>query len=256
MEVRQCDYEELIVKTMNNHVGDEQYYNCPKCLNRGYNYKFRDGQLYSVICDCIAVRKSNKLLVESGLMENIEKSTFNNFKATENWQIGIKERCFEFVNNFSIGKSICILGQSGAGKTHLCTAICGELIKKGYSLRYVLWRDLVSEVQSNTYNNDVLSQVFNRIKAVDVIYIDDMFKLISCNSAQRTKELEIAFKILNDVEIMKKSIIVSSEYTLNEIKVLDEAIAGRIVKATTSRYLIQIAKNEEKNYRFKNLEMF
>lgn len=250
------EYEKMIVDGANRVYGNEGNYNCPKCLNKGYTYEYRGGLLCSVICNCSSIRKSNRLLLESGLMESVKTHTFENFIARENWQIGIKNRCIEFTRNFKKGSSLCLLGQSGAGKTHLCTAVCGELIKAGHSLRYVMWRDIVNKLQANTYNDAITSQITNSLNEMDILYIDDLFKLISPNQMQKTKELEIAFKILNNAEIFNKSVIISSECTLNELQKLDEAIAGRIIKMTTSRYLLQISRSENKNYRYKDLEVF
>ena len=36
---------------------------------------------------------------------------------------------------------VFIGGQVGAGKTHLCTAMVGEFLKRGISAKYMLWRD-------------------------------------------------------------------------------------------------------------------
>lgn len=254
--VDQRTYEDMVTKTANSTRGNEQYYDCPKCLNREFTYYYRDGYSCMILCDCIKIRKSVKLLKESGIESSIKEKTFDRYEATEPWQIAIKQRCIEFTESFQLGKSIAMLGQSGSGKTHLCTAICGKLVEKGYSLRYVLWRDIVAKLQSNIYNNEVYSAILEDLKSVDVVYIDDMFKLMSSNPTQKNKELEIAFKILNDREVFSKSVIISSEYMLKDIKKLDEAIAGRIVKMTTSRYSMQISKSESKNYRFRDLEMF
>lgn len=252
--VDQRTYEDMVTKTANGTHGDELYYDCPKCLNRGYTYRYRDGLMYMVPCDCMKVRETNRRLSETGIAQTIEENTFENFTTDDPWQNTLKLRCIEFAEQFKPGMSIGLLGQSGAGKTHLCTAICGKIVRMGYSLKYVLWRDVVAKLQANVYNDDVYTRVTEGLKNVEVLYIDDMFKLITPNPTQRVRELEVAFKVINDRTMLGKSTLISSEMLIDEIKSLDEAIAGRIVKMTSKRYLIQISKSESKNYRFKDLE--
>ena len=43
-------------------------------------------------------------------------------------------------------------GQSGSGKTHICTAICTRFISCGRSVRYKVWRNLFHELQSNQFD--------------------------------------------------------------------------------------------------------
>jgi DNA replication protein DnaC len=249
-------FDAMVLKDANSSSGSEKYYDCPKCLNRGWTYAYHNGIMVSVQCDCLEIRKTNRMLYESGLAETIKTNTFESYIVTESWQKGIKERCLEFVNNFQLGMSITMLGQSGSGKTHLCTAICGKLINMGYPLKYVLWRDIVTKLQANIFNDQGYTQITDELRKVDVLYLDDMFKLISSNPAQKVKELELAFKIINDRAISCKSTIISSEMMLNELSKLDEAIVGRIVKMSTPHYTIQISKAIEKNYRLKDVGLF
>lgn len=238
----------------NNKVGGNlPYCDCEKCSNRGYIVFARDNNLYARLCDCMEVRRSNRLLIESGMAEQIRTKTFENYVCEENWQKSIKEKCLAFVENPS--NCLFIGGQTGAGKTHLCTAICGQFIKQGKSLRYVLWRDIVAKLQANVFNDSNYTNITEDLKNIDVLYIDDMFKLIPSKLENRTKELEIAFKILNDREISNKITIISTEYTIKEIKSFDEAIASRIVKMSSKDYVIQISKKAERNYRLKDLEV-
>ena len=89
----------------------------------------------SVRCECLKVRKTIKVLQESGLQEVIESKTFDSFKATEQWQIQNKKIAELFVNQDQV-KWFFIGGQCGSGKSHLCTAMCGEYLKQGKPTRY------------------------------------------------------------------------------------------------------------------------
>lgn len=248
----ELDFNQYCVECYNKTTGKLEYYNCPKCLNRGNYAKVIDGQIFHVICDCMNTRRSNRLLLESGMAQQIKFKTFQNYICEEPWQQFIKDKCLQFIKNPS--KCLFLGGQTGAGKTHLCTAVCGYFVNQGKSLRYVLWRDIVTKLQANVFNDNNYTNITEDLKNIDILYIDDLFKLIPNKSENRTKELEIAFKILNDRETSNKITIISTEYTITEIEKFDEAIAGRIAKMSTKNYIVQIGKKAGRNYRLRDLE--
>lgn len=249
----EIDFDQILTHEWNNTQGtDTAYYNCPKCLNRGERSKVINGQIFTTPCDCMAIRRCNRLLAESGIAEQIKTKTFENYICTEPWQQTVKDKCIQYTQSPS--KCLYLGGQSGAGKTHLCTAVCGYFIQQGKPLRYVLWRDIITKLQANVFNDTQYTAITEDLKNIDVLYIDDLFKLISTKSDSRTKELEIAFKILNDRELSNKITIISTEYTIAEIERFDEAIAGRIAKMCTKNYIVQIGKKAGRNYRLRDLE--
>ena len=81
----------------------------------------------------------------------------------------------------------------------------------------------------------------------DAIYIDDFLK-----SSKIENELNIAFEIINSAYIKHKILIVSSELTLDRINSFDEATAGRIIERS-SKFIIQIQKNPDRNFRLRNI---
>ena len=246
------EFYNIAIRDYNSSKGTLTDYDCPRCQNRGIFYKLVGKNIYQVECDCLEIRKSIERLDRSGITEKMKENTFDTYIVAEKWQEVLKTRCMEFVENFKLGDSIYLGGQSGSGKTHLCTAICSSLVKK-YPLKYVLWGDIVTKLQANIFKEEVYTQVYNELKNIDVLYIDDFFKSISDKTAQN--ELKIAFKILTDRELSHKTTIFSSELTINDIASLDEAVAGRIVKMVSKKNLLQIAKNRSRNYRLKDLEM-
>ena len=249
----ELDINQFYIDSYNGTKGNLGYYDCPKCKNRGeYAIKNESGEFTLTICDCMRIRRSNRLLHESGIEKQLKIKTFDNFICQEPWQQYIFDKCMKFTQSPS--QCLFVGGQSGAGKTHLCTAVCGRFAKAGKTLKYVLWRDIVTKLQANIFNDDAYTKILDDLKNVDVLYIDDLFKLIPTKTESRVKELEIAFKLLNSRELSNKITIISTECTMNEIKSLDEAIAGRIAKMSTREYIIQISRKSERNYRLKELE--
>ena len=92
-------------------------------------------------------------LVKNGLKNIIQKNTFENYVTAEKWQTDIKNKVVDFTNQQK--KWFYIGGQSGYGKTHLCTSICSKFLSDGKDVIYMLWLSYVKELKStvNDYEN-------------------------------------------------------------------------------------------------------
>lgn len=135
------------------------------------------------------------------------------------------------------------------GKTHLCTAIATDYIKKGYELRYMLWID-DSKMLKSLANDFAYQDKINIYKNVDVLYIDDFLK-VKQGGEPTTADIVLAFEILNSrVMDDEKVTIISSEKTIDELLDYDEAMMSRIVQKC-GRYKLNIGKDRSKNYRLK-----
>ena len=115
----------MTVGTLNLNDG----YDCPECKNKGFTYFVRGDEVVSRLCKCRqkrrAIRIINELNIGGG---NLRMESFN---ASFPWQAEIKKAAKGFLDEgsgwFFIG------GQSGCGKTHICTAISYELIERAKS---------------------------------------------------------------------------------------------------------------------------
>ena len=187
----------------------------------------------------------------SGLKDIIKDYTFEKFETDEPWQKTLKAAALEYVHYpegwFFLG------GQSGAGKTHLCTAICREFLLAGKSVQYMLWRDDIVKIKNAATDNDELYPIMQRFKTVEVLYIDDLFKTGKApdGSYQRPTSADInyAFEIINyrynNPDLLT---IISSEWSEDELLDIDEAIAGRIYEKAKT---FSIAKDRSRNYRLR-----
>ena len=144
-------------------------------------------------------------------------------------------------------------GQSGAGKTHLCTAICREFLLSGKRVIYMLWRDEVVKLKAMVNESDEYRDLVDKYKQADVLYIDDLFKTGrgQDNMVQKptAADVNVAFEIINyRYNNPGKITIISSECTEDELLDIDEAIGGRIYERAKA---FSIAKNRDRNYRMK-----
>lgn len=230
------------------HLNEEDGYDCPFCKNKGYTMKVSPdeyGYLYKVAtpCKCMKIRANAKRLKRSGLAEWVDSKTFDTFIVAENWQENMKSKALGYIKNPS--GWLYVAGQSGAGKTHICTATCLKLIEMGKSVKYLLWSEIICKLESTRFDDSKRANFINDIAKNDIIYIDDFMKCFN-----KERHLGLTFEFINKMIVMKKTLVISSETFCKEITDIDEALGGRIAEKTRG-HIIQIAKNPDRNYRFK-----
>lgn len=230
-------------------------YDCPACRNKGFveyvidtteQLGYPSYTTGSRECVCMAIRRSKWLLKESGLADLAERCTFDSYQAKEAWQMYIKNRAVTFVE--SGGKVFFIGGQSGAGKTHICTALATSLINRGKSTRYMLWTSEAAKLKACVNDIDYENLIWP-LKSVDVLYIDDLFKPTGANSQPTSADIRLAYEIINHrYNAGDKVTIISSERTVSEICDIDEATGGRIMEQA-GEYCLNVSHDKAKNWR-------
>ena len=241
------EYVKYQTDLYNNSVGDLKYIDCKICKNKGYiQHIDEDFHTYLTECECMVKRKSIARLQKSGLGNMIERCTFDSYDVQNLWQKRVKDTALEYTGDTS-GSWFYIGGQSGCGKTHICTAISVALINQGRTLKYEIWRNLFHQLQSLQFDNEKYNDKLNELQSVDVLYIDDFMK--SLDRSKINTELNFAFEIINSRYTANKPTIISSESDINQINALDNALAGRIVEKA-GKFTISIS-GSDKNYRLK-----
>ena len=254
----QKNWEQFKVDDWNKTPGnrnEEDGYDCKICKNKGTIAKLLESNgTYShcfADCQCVDTRNSIMRMKRSGLKDIIKDYTFDKFQDTEPWQKSIKAAAMEYAKNpqgwFFLG------GQPGAGKTHLCTAICREFLLTGKRVRYMLWRDDIVKIKGAVTDSEEYSKQIDQFKTVEVLYIDDLFKTgkDKDNNIQKPTgaDVNVAFEILNyRYNNPNLLTILSSELTEDELLDIDEAIGSRIYERAKA---FTIGKSRDRNYRIK-----
>ena len=244
---RECD-------VMNATPGNLKDYDCPDCLNRGCIYHADGDYIIAKECHCMVIRQSIKNIERSGIKGLLKQCTFENFTATEPWQKRIKEKAQQFLNNHN-GKWFYAGGQVGCGKTHICTAICGEFLKQKKAVRYMLWRDEVVKLKAVVNDDTEYARLINPLKSAPVLYVDDFFKTSDTEDGGKKKptqgDINVAFEILNYRYINPNLItIISSERSIDDLIDCDEAVGSRIYQRTKN-YCCYIGTGKNRNYRLR-----
>lgn len=236
---RQCDDYNAKPGTLKGMV-------CRKCRNKGYIAEVVDGERLMIECECMPARRSMQRIRKSGLADTLDACTFETYEAKEPWQQAAKEKAVAFAGDY-VGKWLYIGGQVGSGKTHLCTAIVGELLKAGKAARYMLWRDEMTTLRAMRFDKDAFARRMDAWKNVEVLYIDDLLK------SRRIEpfELDSTFEILNGRYTRKDLVtIISGEKTIDELIEIDEGLGSRIAHKAKG-YTVSIGRNPARNWRMK-----
>ena len=240
--------QQLIIKQPNT---SEYLYNdntlglkdCKICNGIGMILRKEDGITYSRECECFNKKLSQERFSKTEIA-NKKEYTFKNYKASEKWQKDILKKSKNYVSNFR-DNWFYIVGQIGAGKTHICTSILrniGELNNISYT--YIKCDEELEKLKQLAYEQrEEYSKIIFNLKNTGLLFIDDFFRRIPTE----TDKVKI-FDIINFRYLNNKPCILSSEKTLFEILSIDEAIGSRIFEKAKN-FNIEIEKGFSKNYR-------
>ncbi|MCM1530512.1 MAG: ATP-binding protein [Alistipes sp.] len=237
-------YDEILemqVNAYNSSKGDLTGYDCTECLNKGYIAKIINNDAAMSKCRCMKIRSALDRIRKSGLENQLKTCTFKNFQTSSEWQQQMKASAF--VKSDSIG--FFIGGQSGCGKTHICTAMIGNFIKQGLSARYFVWRE-DSTILKAIVNDREYTERINEFKTADVLYIDDLFKQKDVKDA----DIKLAFELIDYRSRQCLKMIISTELDENALIDCDEGLAGRIFQMSKG-FRTVIAYDRNRNYRLR-----
>ncbi len=242
----------------NKSVGDLGGIDCQKCNNRGKSaFAKKDGSsdIYFQECSCMTMRRCIWKMERSGLKNVIRDSTFSEFEIPHPWQ----ETALATAKSYAESPEGWFLacGQSGSGKTHLCTGICRELLLAEKQVVYMPWRQDVSELKAMSLDAEARAKKLDDLKQAEFLYIDDLFKSgTNADGVARptAADVSLAFEIVNHRYINHLPTIFSTELYPEELLQIDEATGGRIVEKSKGN-ILAIGKDTGKNYRLKGVVM-
>lgn len=247
------------------NLNEQDGYECSICKNKGFiaevKYNEQFGYYYQVMtnCKCRKVRNAINRLNRSGLKDAVKRYTFDNFQTPELWQAHIKEAAMRFCTDDQ-HTWFYIAGNSGSGKSHICTAIAVHYIRKGMDTHYMLWRDEIMKLKASVTDPEAYSEQIKELKEVPVLYIDDFFKNGKGADGKSIRptaaDVNAAFEIINYRYNTPKLItIISSERTLDELMDIDEATTGRIIeRSKEGGYCLNMKRDGSRNWRLRGLE--
>lgn len=206
-------------------------------------------------CKCRNESISKSQWKRQGINPDTTDLTFTNFKvwnkeskrgkeiATSFYSIITKESNGEMKSK---SNSIIFCGQVGCGKTHLSIALALNLIKMGKEVVYMPYRDVITKIKQNILDREFYLRLVDKYKNSSILVIDDLYKGKVTDS-----DINIMFEIINYRYLNRKTIIVSSEYTIGEIINIDEGVGSRIYEMCKN-FTVEFEKSRENNYRLRS----
>lgn len=144
-------------------------------------------------------------------------------------------------------------GNPGSGKTHICTAVCGELLKANIEVVYMQWLDDSRRLKAYVNDPD-FDSLCDRYTDCAVLYIDDLFKQAYGGRPTATDaDVRIAFTILNARYLENKPTIISSEWDLQKLIDTDEGTFSRVYERSKG-FIITIPRETKYNYRIARMK--
>ena len=227
---------------------------CPVCGGTSWADigEMIEGYHFVAPCKCAEVAAAKHRMKESGLSQFMQDRTFDSFMTTRQYQREMARICATYVqaylcaDPFKPSPWLFLGGQSGCGKTHLCTAVLNKLLAESVPCQYVSWLEEARKLKSRV-NDPEYADMINELLSAPVLYIDDLFKSKD-KTPPSDADVKVAFDIINGRYVKGKATVISSEWTLPELIAHDEATGSRI-KERSSGYALSISQDSEKNYR-------
>lgn len=200
---------------------------CPDCQDTGY--------INGEKCHCFKQAALSLLYDQSNLKEYLDSTDFS--KVSDKYYEGEDlvhfqnsyEKSINFVNNFKNDyQNLYFYGTVGTGKSFLSGCIAKALMQKGYSVIYFSasgLMDLISNYSFNRKQKDEMEDAYQDIYDCDLLIIDDL-------GTELINDFTISqlFTCLNERSLRKKSIIISTNLSLKELRdYYSERIFSRIV---------------------------
>ena len=252
--------EEMIQKRIASSQGSTQEYRCSECHDTGWiGFRDENGIRYERKCECRLAREAEEKLQASGLADALKEQTFDSFRTDNAMQKNIKRVASEYVvalfERWDTPRRpwLYIGGNPGSGKTHICTAVCGDILRHNIGVKYMHW---VTESKKLKFTRDEeYEDLVDEYTNPTVLYIDDLLKQKYTENAVFTEsDIRIAFSILDARYQMNKPTIISTEWDLiNQLLPADEGVFSRVYERS-KEFTVRISRDQKYNFRMKEGE--
>ncbi|HNQ19576.1 MAG TPA: ATP-binding protein [Bacteroidales bacterium] len=231
----------------------KKYIPCRKCINKspipGYFYIEENGTQWLVECDCHKNWRAREELVYLAEKSNIwNDDIIFNYKPEENYLGTLSKNnvnnLIKFTNNFEKenfkSASLYMYGPNGTQKTTLVQWLGLSVLRKGYSVKYMLMQQLVKLISDfvSVKEKEDKENAIEELQSLDLLILDESFnkdKVTLYSSGFQIPYIETFLK--ERIEGRKKAtIFVSNTSPENIIKHgFSESIQNLIIRNTVNK---------------------
>lgn len=233
-------------------------YFCSNCEDTGWI--LTDNSTYKK-CPCQEQKHLQTLWENFGINpKDVRK--INEYKVYDTKTERARDRSIDYIMQFPKmfkekvkENSLALLGQPGAGKTHLVIAIGASLLKQGYKVVYMPYLEASRQLKTSTNDEEYYNKLSNRYKKCDLLIIDDLFKEKIRNgqlipgTCITEPDMKHIYPILNYRYVNNLPMLISAELTPNVLIELDDALASRVLEI--SNPFLTVFDKQEYNYRMR-----
>ncbi len=213
-------------------------YHCADCKDTGYINGKKCHCFVQAAIDMIYTQSNIKTVLEEenfqhfnyGLYSDKEVDSLTGMTPLENIKKAV-QICKSFIQNFDTeGGNLFLYGGTGVGKTFLSNCVAKELLDANHSVIYFSATQLFDVFKKNAYEKTVeAAEDYQNIFDCEVLIIDDLGTEVP-NSYTNSQ----LFMCLNERIIRKKSTIISTNLSINElVDTYSERTFSRISKNFT-----------------------
>ncbi len=200
----------------------EQHFECPDCQDTGYVGTKKCHCFLKAIIDLFYTQSNLKGLLEQ---ENFEHFNFDYYSSNYRDRLSGQnsrelatrayQECMNFIHNFDTEHgNLLLFGNTGIGKTFLSHCIAKEVMDSLHSVLYLTASEFFDALLEKALTrNDESCLLYEQIHLCDLLIIDDL-------GTERNTDFVVSqlFVCLNDRILNRKSTIISTNLTLEEIK--------------------------------------
>lgn len=201
---------------------------CSDCKDTGY--------VGQKMCVCLKAALSEEGMRRAGLAHLFETQRFDTFvldyyrhdPRVYRLMQRYLEMCREFADRFDgdTRENLLLCGGTGLGKTHLSTAIAGEIVQKGYDVLYESAPNLLSAYEAERFGRSLTASVADasRYLTCDLLVIDDLGAELSNNFT-----VGVLYNLINTRIVARRPTVISTNLTPDEIRArYTDRIASRL----------------------------
>ena len=229
----------------------ETSYKCIKCRDTGWILKpMEHGHPLAVECECRKREKIKNQWKSAGINPEMINYKFANFEVWNDFSKNMKDTATVYFSDFDEIRdkrrnSIMLCGQVGSGKSHLTIALGINFLKRKVDVMYMPYRDVITKIKQNMIDEEYYRKSISKYQTCEVLLIDDLFK-----GKVNESDINIMFEIINYRYLNFLPIIVSSEFTVENLLGFDQGVGSRIYEMCKD-YIVEVEKDVKNNYRLR-----